>query len=177
MRCVSNMWKNISWQMKLSLWLNRCKSCSLRFLLMDSIVVWMGVIEAIFITLLESSMCNTFPTANKLVEVDNTLCSNTVDINIILHHDPNLVLLCFIIQKTRCLSSHSVQNMILSIYIIFIVSKVKCSILFNKKILFSNSKTRGFSTWTGQGCISGWKGKRHAWVLPLQSFLWACVLN
>ena len=120
-----------------------------------------------------------FQTANKLVEVDNTLCTNTVHINVILHHayDPSSVLLCFIIQKTGCLPSHSVQKMILFIYIFFIVINVKCSILFNKKILFSNSKARGFSTWTGQGGISGWKGKRHARVLPLQSFLGACVLN
>ena len=68
--------------------------------------------------------------------MDNTLCTNTGHINIILHHDPNLVLLCFIIQKTGCLPSHSVQKMILSIYIIFIVSKVKCSILFNNKYYF-----------------------------------------
>lgn len=59
-------------------------------------------------------------------------------INIILHHayDPNLVLLCFIIHKTGCLPSHSVQKMIFFIYIFFIVSKVKCSILFNKKYYF-----------------------------------------
>ena len=57
-------------------------------------------------------------------------------INVILHHDPNLVLLCFIIQKTGCLPSHSVQKMILSLYILFIVSKVKCSILLNNKYYF-----------------------------------------
>ena len=70
--------------------------------------------------------------------MDNTLCTNTGHINIILHHpyDPNLVLLCFIIHKTGCLPSHSVQKMIFFIYIFFIVSKVKCSILFNKKYYF-----------------------------------------
>lgn len=70
--------------------------------------------------------------------MDNTLCTNTGHINIILHHpyDPNLVLLCFIIHKAGCLPSHSVQKMIFFIYIFFIVSKVKCSILFNKKYYF-----------------------------------------
>ena len=61
----------------------------------------------------------------------------TGHINIILHHayDPNLVLLCFIIHKTGCLPSHSVQKMIFFIYFLLLV---RFSVLFCliKNIIF-----------------------------------------